>query len=143
MIKFLYGNPKHSDAEDVLNNVNRYVKLRENEAYSDYSNDDLYLSLLEMDGFVEAVNRTYMVNTAISTGDSHGIKCFVKKVIRKFIQWAFNDVLARQVEYNGRLVQYINSEMFFLRTVCDECINLREENDKLKLMISEKNKAGQ
>ena len=65
MIKFLYGNPKHSDAEDVLNNVNRYVKLRENEAYSDYSNDDLYLSLLEMDGFVEAVNRTYMVNTAI------------------------------------------------------------------------------
>lgn len=143
MIKFLYGNPKHNDAEDVLNNVNRYVKLRENEAYSDYSDDDLYLSLLEMDEFVEAVNRTYMVNTAISTGDSHGIKCFIKKVIRKLVQWTFNDVMARQVEYNGRLAQYINSEMFLLRTMCDECINLREENDKLRLMVSEKDKVGQ
>lgn len=137
MIKFFYGNSSHSDAEYVLENVNKYVRLRDNEGYVNYSDEDMYILLNDLDEYIVRVNGGYAVNPTLSVDSTSSIKHLIKRLFRKALQWAFNDIVARQNEYNAVLVQYINSESFLLRILCDECISLQEENVDLKIKLKE------
>lgn len=140
MIKFFYGNTTCTDAEKALESVNKYIKLRDNEAYVNYSDENLYQQLLELEPYISCINTGYMINPTISVDSSSKLKQFIKKVIRKLIQWCFNDIVSRQTDFNGLLVQYANAETFLLRSLCDECILLRDENSDLKIHIAEMKK---
>ena len=135
MIKFFYGNSRPKDAEEILENVNRYVELRNNEGDVDFSDELLYRALMDMEEYISAVNQTYNVDPIISVETTNPIKKFIKRFIRKMVQWCFNDIFSKQIEFNARLVQYINAESFLLRNISDECIKLKDEKNNLELKL--------
>lgn len=137
MIKYFYGNHKVMDSKDILENVNRYMRLRERSGYEDRSNDYLYMELSDLEQLTLEPNIAYEISPVLSVESSSGMKLFIKRVIRKLIQWAFKDIIARQVVFNSSVVRYINAEVLMMRALSDECISLNEENESLRDKLNE------
>ncbi len=137
MIKFLDGDAEERDSELVMDRVNRYIQSGIQNESLHCPDEKLHALLYEIDENLKRINTGYVVNPILDVEDPSKIRRFGKRIIRKLIQWCFDDMVARQVVYNTEIANYIESVTVLLTSLSDECILLKEENAELKFKLNE------
>lgn len=136
MVRFLYSK-KNADAEEVLENINKYILLGvddfELERFETYKKE----MLGELDGALQRVNATWYVSVYRQIVAGNKIKSFIKRVIRKFVSWILIDITDQQMEFNRAVTDCANRETQLLQLLVKENEKLKEENEKLQKSIME------
>ncbi len=144
MIKFFDGNLTQADSENVFNNVNRYILLNSSNGVLDdiaVLKDLLDEQINDLNRYVNSMDYLYNIDPILSIDASNKMKSFIKKIIRKVIQWCFCDMVAKQTEFNTHVDQYVNSEVMTLTTISGELSflmkKLLENENKINKLVED------
>ncbi len=128
MVKFLYSR-NDADAEEVLENINRYILLGEDnyqeECLERYKQD----TIKQVELGLQKTNLNCNISVFRVFAPDNPIKTFIKRVIRKMISWLLVDIVDQQMEFNRTLVAYLNHQNDLTQI-------LLKENNELKTKIN-------
>lgn len=139
MIKFI-SLGKSVDSEDLLEYVNRYMMLKDNNV----GNTDIYLPIMveNMERLVRETNQLYQINSDVSTESDKKVKRLIKRVIKKLGNWYISIIVNQQIEYNASVVRSLNEQMEIIKILCDRNVALEDEINKLMITL-QKNDRGE
>lgn len=115
MIKFVKNQSGDADVETIMNWINSYVMYQvEDGIAADISKCNEIQLLQSMKEHLYSINCLYAPqHRLLEAGNSikSKLKYFVKRLIRKSINWYIADVLEGQTEFNASVVRYENENI--------------------------------
>ena len=134
MIRFINGNKKNTDAENIINTINAYVLFSSGDG--SYDTTDAYSvrdALRSMQNSLYRANSTCTIqHTDINqTSAGNRIKLLFKKTIRKLIRWYVDDTIDQQNEYNSAIVRYENEAILVIGELMREIDSMKQQMKEL------------
>lgn len=131
MIKFLNITTGNIDVEDIMNIINNYIILDDdNEISNSLSkvNKDVILKNIRENLIQASISYNLQEPAIVSSGKFKMVKKLIKRIIRKTIYWYISDINRQQILLNANMVRALNGELQLTEL-------LLEENKALKMKL--------
>lgn len=137
MVKFV-NSKANASAEEVMENVNRYIALGADEI--EELGDAILAMHMDLTDIIAGMNASYQLTAYMPIESNSGVKRFVKKCIRKLVGWYMDLVLQQQQEFNAKVTQAANIESDLIHAMIKQMVLYKEENQKMKMQLMQPEK---
>lgn len=131
MIKFVNNQGGNADVEKIMEWINSYIMYNvEDGISSSMDNYNRHTAFQRLKDNLYSVNYLYAPQHALlncGKGIKEKIKYYIKRVIRKAINWYIADINQGQIEFNAAITRYENENIQLIQSLIYENQKMSEQ----------------